>query len=117
MSITIHFNIRAKFAWKESICTHFHQIHFPYDSDNRLKLVNIKRKGCVGKDYDILYRVTVEVEDELSDNPNVPTAEELARLLSDNTFAVCGNCKNASRVSGSLNLRYCPHCHSVGKFI
>ena len=117
MPLVIHFNIVCKIPNKDSIRSHFNKIHFPYKSDGRLQLIDIKRKGFVGRDYNSVYRIKVLVKDVPSKKTYTTPVIFLAKLLADNTFAICSNCMNAIQVSGSFNMMYCPNCKKTGKFI
>lgn len=112
---TVFFNFRS--YWEDM--TEFMSSHdrvfntFKFDfpvEENQIKLLKIKKTGCVGKNFDSMYRVKVDIHDSF--DSNYLSESELREQLLEKTFVFCGHCfRFIHNGEGNLKgLHYCRHC-------
>lgn|GEM_PF-5459203 len=109
---TVFFNFRSHWDdMTEFMSSHdrvFNTFKFDFPvEENQIKLLKIKKTGCVGKNFDSMYRVKVEVFDSRYLSESI-----LRELLSEKTFVFCGHCfRFMHNGEGNLkSLHYCRHC-------
>lgn len=115
MATTGFFNFRSHWDdMTEFMSSHkriFNTFKFDFPvEENQICLLKIRKIGYVGKNFDSMYRVKVEVADSF--DSKYLSKCELKEKLSEKTFVFCGHCfRFIQNGEGNLkSLHYCRHC-------
>lgn len=95
--------------------TRFDKLRFSFPVKRKqLDFIRIKKlNGCVGKDFDSMYRVKVRVHANF--DSRFLSASELTEKLSEKTFVLCTNCLKCTTNENTGDLTSVHFCGNCGK--